>query len=77
MKKDVLKNLKKFTGKHKWFAKFSRTPFLQNTSGRLLLNRGIAKILSSTSKIVDGNSWRLNVVHIFAKKLHHSRLIGF
>ena len=34
MKKGVLGN---FTGKHLWFAKFSKTPFLQNTSGRLLL----------------------------------------
>ena len=37
MKKDVLENFAKFTGKHLWFAKFSKTPFLQNTSGRLLL----------------------------------------
>ena len=61
MKKDVLKNFAKFTGKHLClslflnkveillkkrlrrkrfpvnFAKFLRTPFLQNTSGRLLL----------------------------------------
>ena len=37
MKKDVLERFAKFTGKHLWFAKFSRTPFLQNTSGRLLL----------------------------------------
>ena len=34
MKKGVLGN---FTGKHLWFAKFSKTPFLQNTSGRLPL----------------------------------------
>ena len=37
MKKDVLENFAKFTGKHLWFAKFSKTPFLQNTPGRLLL----------------------------------------
>ena len=54
MKKDVLRNFAKFTGKHLCqslffkketlaqvfsvnFAKFLRTPFLQNTSGRLLL----------------------------------------
>ena len=36
-KKSVLENFRKFTGKHLWFAKFSKTPFLQNTSGRLLL----------------------------------------
>ena len=37
MKKGVLENFAKFTGKHLWFAKFSKTPFLQNASGRLLL----------------------------------------
>ena len=31
MKKGVLENLAKFAGKHLWFAKVSRTPFLQNT----------------------------------------------
>ena len=37
MKKGVLGNCTKFTGKHLWFAKFSETPFLQNIPGRLLL----------------------------------------
>ena len=37
MKKDVLENFAKFTGKHLWFSEFSKTPFLQNTPGRLLL----------------------------------------
>ena len=37
MKKSVLESFAKFTGKHLWFAKFSKTPFLQNTSARLLL----------------------------------------
>ena len=42
MKKGVLKNFTKFTGKHLCqfpvnFVKFLGTPFLQNTSGRLLL----------------------------------------
>ena len=37
MKKGVLENFAKFTGKHLWFAKFSKRPFLQNTSGRVLL----------------------------------------
>ena len=32
MKKGVPENFAKFTGKHLWFAKFSGTPFLQNTS---------------------------------------------
>ena len=31
MKKGVLENFAKFTGKHLRFAKFSKTPFLQNT----------------------------------------------
>ena len=37
MKKDVLENFVKITRKHLWFAKFSKTPSLQNTSGRLIL----------------------------------------
>ena len=40
-KKGVLRNFAKFTGKHCFpgnFAKVVRTPFLQNTSGRLLLS---------------------------------------
>ena len=37
MKNGVLENFAKFTGKHLWFVKFSSTPFLQKTSGRLLL----------------------------------------
>ena len=37
MKKGVLENFAKFTGEHIWFVKFSKTPFLQNTSTRLLL----------------------------------------
>ena len=37
MKNDVFENFAKFTGKHLWFAKFLKIPFLENTSGRLLL----------------------------------------
>ena len=42
MKKGVLRNFIKFTGKHLcqslfFNVKFLRTPFLQNTSGRLLV----------------------------------------
>ena len=37
MKKGVLENFAKFTGKHLWFAKFSERSFLRNTPGRLLL----------------------------------------
>ena len=39
MKKGVLENFAKFTGKHLWFAKFSRTSFLQNTSATATLLR--------------------------------------
>ena len=42
-KKGVLKNFSKFSGKHLYlpmnFAKFLRTPFLQKTSGRLLMSK--------------------------------------
>ena len=37
MEKSVLENFAKFTGKHLWFAKFSKALFLQNISGQLLL----------------------------------------
>ena len=37
LKKGVLEDFAKFTGKHLWLAKFSKIPFLQNISGRLLL----------------------------------------
>ena len=37
MKKCGFENFAKLTGKHPWFAKFLKTPFLKNTSGRLLL----------------------------------------
>ena len=33
MKKRVLENSVKFIGKYLWFAKFSKAPFFQNTSG--------------------------------------------
>ena len=39
-KKVVLENFAKFTGKHLWFVKFSRTPFLQNTSATATLQDG-------------------------------------
>ena len=59
MKKDVLKNFTKFTGrpatllkKRLWhrcfpkkFANFLRTTFLQNTSGRVLLREDILYVL--------------------------------
>ena len=37
MKKGVLENFVKFTRKQLWFAKFSGTPFLQNTSATVTL----------------------------------------
>ena len=56
MKKDVLKKFTKFTGRPttllkkrlcfpKNFANFIRTPFLQNTFGRLLLREDIVLII--------------------------------
>ena len=45
----VLENLAKFTEKHLWFAKFSRTPFLQNTSPTVtLLKLGTANNVRKT-----------------------------
>ena len=38
-KKDVLRNFAKFTGKHLCQSLFLCKPFLQNTSGRMLLTR--------------------------------------
>ena len=37
MKKGVLESFAKFTGKQLWFAKLSRTRFLQNTSATAAL----------------------------------------
>ena len=50
MKKGVPENFAKFTGKHLWFAKFSGTPFLQNTSATAtLLKWGTANSVWKTS----------------------------
>ena len=50
MKKGVLENFAKFIGKHLSFAKFSRTPFIQNTSvTAILLRWGIASSVWKTS----------------------------
>ena len=88
MKKGVLRNFTKFTGKHLcqslffnkvaglrpatllkkrlWhrcfpvnFVKFLRTPFLQNTSGRLLL--GLPENISKTSFDVDIFASQINL----------------
>ena len=57
MKKDILKHFTEFTGRPatllkrdsgtgvKTFANFLRTPFLQNTSGRLLLGEDTVLII--------------------------------
>ena len=45
-KKGVLRNFAKFTGKHLCLSLFfNETPFLQNTSGRLLLTIGIRLLI--------------------------------
>ena len=50
MKKGVLGNFTKFTGKHLWSAKVSGTPFLQNTSATaILLKWGTANSVWKTS----------------------------
>ena len=50
MKKGLLENFAKFTGKHLWFAKYSGTPFLKNTSATAaLLKWGTANSVWKTS----------------------------
>ena len=50
MKKGFLENFAKFTGKHLWFAKFSGTHFLKNTSATAtLLKWGTANSVWKTS----------------------------
>ena len=50
MKKGVLENFAKFSGKHLWYGKFLGTPFLQNTSATAtLLEWGTANSVSKTS----------------------------
>ena len=62
MKKCALENFSKFTGKHLWFAKFSKTPFLQNTSARLLLLLAFQK---QPPVVFYGKrcSWRFSKIH--------------
>ena len=56
--KGVLEKLTKFTEKHMWFAKFSRIPFLQNTSATAtLLKSGTA---NSVLKTLDEYSLSIN-----------------
>ena len=56
MKKGGLESFAKFTGKHLWFAKYSKTPFLQNTPGRLLLAFSWALLKLGTTNNVWKNS---------------------
>ena len=67
VKKGVLRNFTKFTGKHLCqsvffnkvaglrlnFAKFLRTPFLQNTSGRLLLFCQVTRFTDPNFSVVE------------------------
>ena len=39
MKKGILENFAKYTGKYLWFKKFSGKPFLQNTSATATLRK--------------------------------------
>ena len=50
MKKGALEHFAQFIGKHLWFAKYSVTPFLQNTSAAAtLLKRSTANSVRKTS----------------------------
>ena len=73
--KGILKNFAKFTGKHLFqslffnkvtdhFAKTLRTPFSQNTSGRLLLNASLNLILSSSKEIRSKFKEKLKIIEI-------------
>ena len=63
VKKGVLKNFGKFTGRHLcqslFFNKFLRTPFSQNTSGRLLLRIMMQKIKQNSF-----DSFITNIYHL-------------
>ena len=78
MKKDVLKNFTKFTGraatllKRLWhrcfpknFANFLKTPFLQNTSRRLPLREDIVLIILQCNRKC-GITAKLNIYYPFA-----------
>ena len=79
MKKDVLKNFTKFTGRPvtllktglwhrcfpKNFANFLKTPFLQNTSGWLLLGEDIVLIILWCNRKC-GITAKLNIYYPFA-----------
>ena len=71
MKRVVLENFAKFPGKHLWFAKFSRTPFLQNTSATTTLLKsgtanGVWKTLDEYSLSRNSNlQSTVQVYHFF------------
>ena len=65
----VLENFAKFTGKQLWFAKFSGTPFLQNTSATAtLLKWGTA---NSVWKTLDEYSLSRNTNLRSTVQLYH------
>ena len=67
--KGVLENLTKFTEKHLWFAKFSRTTFLQHTSATAsLLKLGIA---NSVWKTLDEYSLSRNTNLKITVQVYH------
>ena len=69
MKKSVLKNFAKFTGKYMWFAKFSGAPFLQSTSDTAtLLKWGT---VSSVWKTSDEYSLSRNTNLRSTVQVHH------
>ena len=69
MKKDVLERFAKFTGKHLGFAKFSGTPFLQNTSATAtLLKWGTA---NSVWKTLDEYSLSRNTNLKITVQVYH------
>ena len=88
VRKGVLRNFSTFTGKHLWgvpfliklglslqlYKKFLRTPFLQDTSGRLLLQ--IHVTLCSTYLLNDKN-YNTRFLTICFYKLSLVRLIYF
>ena len=60
MKKGVLENFAKFTGKHYWFAKFLKTTFLQNTPGRLLLAFSLLKYGTANNAWKNSDEYSLS-----------------
>ena len=78
MKKCVLENFAKFTGKHLRFAKFSGTPFLQNTSAAAtLLKWGTANSVWKTSLTRNTNlKSTVQVYHFFLGSINFQRMFS-